>query len=103
MSIFPSMFGRNQDTLKRAKEWVQSGARLIDVRTPQEFAEGHLQGAKNVPLQVLGSELDAVGQRGDKVVVYCRSGGRSAHARTMLEAAGFEVCDLGPMSAWTNS
>lgn len=100
MSLFSSSFGRNQDTLKRAKAWVQSGARLIDVRTPQEFASGHITGAHNVPLQVLGGSLSSLGQRGDKVVVYCHSGARSAHARGLLEAAGFEVCDLGPMAAW---
>ena len=100
MSLFSSMVGGNQETLKRAKEWVQSGARLLDVRSPQEYASGHISGAHNVPLQELGGNLDAVGARGDKVVVYCHSGGRSAHARGMLEAAGFVVCDLGPMSAW---
>jgi phage shock protein E len=100
MSLFSSPVSANQVTLKRAKEWVQSGAHLIDVRTPQEFASGHLNGARNVPLQALGGQLQAVGKRGDKVVVYCHSGGRSAHARGVLEAAGFEVCDLGPMSAW---
>lgn len=100
MSVFSSMFGQNQDTLKRAKEWVQSGAKLIDVRTPQEYASGHISGAHNLPLQALGAQIDSVGTKGDKVVVYCHSGARSAHARGMLEAAGFEVCDIGPMSAW---
>jgi phage shock protein E len=100
MSLFPSMFGTNQEISKRAKDWVQSGARLIDVRTPQEFASGHINGAKNLPLDQLGVHLESLGTRGDRIVVYCRSGARSAHARGMLEAAGFEVCDLGPMSAW---
>jgi len=56
---------------------VADGALLLDVRTPGEFADGHVQGALNVPVQVLESriaELDPA----RPVVVYCRSGNRSA-------------------------
>ncbi|MEW5742762.1 MAG: rhodanese-like domain-containing protein [Myxococcota bacterium] len=75
---------------------------LLDVRTPEEFAEGHIAGATNIPVQVLESRLSALPAKKDQdIVVYCRSGARSARAKAMLEAAGFtKVHDLGGMSNW---
>ena len=79
---------------------VEQGALLLDVRTPAEFSEGHLPRAANIPVQVLPNRLSEVGDRSRPVVVYCRSGGRSAQAAAMLSAAGYQVKDIGPMSAW---
>jgi len=101
VGFFSSLLGGgNAATLQQAKAWVQAGATLLDVRTPGEFGNGHLPGARNIPLQTLPASLKQVGKKGDKVVVYCQSGGRSAQARALLESKGFEVTDLGPMSAW---
>jgi rhodanese-related sulfurtransferase len=84
-----------------ARELVEGGAVLIDVRTPQEFAAGHIEGAKNIPVQELEQRLDDVGARDGSVVVYCRSGARSKRAARILEGAGFtDVYDLGPKTAW---
>ena len=73
---------------------------IIDVRTPQEFATGSIEGAVNLPLKDLPDSLLNEGIALDEeVVVYCRSGRRSAQAKTLLKAAGFElVFDGGPMS-----
>jgi rhodanese-related sulfurtransferase len=72
---------------------------IIDVRTPQEFATGSIEGAVNLPLKGLPDSLLNEGIALDEeVVVYCRSGRRSAQAKTLLKAAGFElVFDGGPM------
>lgn len=71
-------------------------ALLLDVRTPGEFSGGHLEGAVNVPVQELEQRLAEVGPTDRPVVVYCRSGVRSARAAGLLEAAGFtRVHDLG--------
>ena len=71
------------------------GAQLVDVRTPMEFQQGALPGSVNLPVQAIQRaprELDP--QR--PVIVYCRSGSRSAFAKSWLEAMGFrEVVDLG--------
>lgn len=78
---------------------VDEGATLLDVRTPAEFARGHVQGAVNLPVQELEArvaELDA----SKPVVVYCRRGNRSATAARILSARGFEVTDVGAMSDW---
>ena len=80
---------------------VAKGARLLDVRTPEEFAGGHVEGARNVPIDDLEKRLDEAGPKDQPVVVYCSAGGRSARAAKILRANGWtQVVDLGPMSAW---
>jgi phage shock protein E len=84
-----------------AKAAVAAGARLIDVRTPEEFAAGHIPNAINIPVSELGGRLAEVGPKDKTVVVYCRSGARSSRARQELLNAGFkEVINLGAMSNW---
>lgn len=85
-----------------AREKVKAGAFLLDVRSPGEFAEGHLPGAVNVPVQELEATLASLPvDRSREIVVYCRSGMRSARARTLLLKAGYaKVEDLGGMSNW---
>ncbi len=88
-------------TSEAAHRWVDEGALLLDVRTPEEFAAGHVEGAVNIPVQTLAERISEVGPRERPVVVYCRSGGRSAKATALLREAGYQqVLDLGPMSAW---
>ncbi len=90
-----------QVTSKTAHLMVDTGAVLLDVRTPKEFEGGHLPGAINVPLPTLTSNPLALGDRQRPVVVYCQSGTRSALASVVLRRAGFsQVADLGPMGRW---
>ncbi len=73
---------------------------LIDVRTPEEFAAGHIPGAVNIPIDELGGRLSELSQA-EPVVVYCRSGNRSAQAARILDQAGYSgVYDLGGVIAW---
>lgn len=84
-----------------ARAWVKDGAKLVDVRTPEEFASGHLPGAINIPVQDLPGRAPEIGAVTDRVVVYCRSGSRSARAARLLTEAGFTaVLDGGAMAAW---
>jgi rhodanese-related sulfurtransferase len=92
-----SLLGRGGNS-GEGRKWVAEGATLLDVRTPEEFAAGHVDGARNIPVQVLGGRLRDVPK--GRVVVYCRSGGRSASAAALLRQAGYEVFDVGPMSAY---
>jgi rhodanese-related sulfurtransferase len=76
---------------------------LLDVRTPEEFAAGHVPGATLVPVQELegrAAELAAYEQRG--VVAYCEVGGRASKAAEILRAAGFANVRLldGSMRRW---
>jgi phage shock protein E len=74
---------------------------ILDVRTPQEYAEGHVPGAVNVPHDQIASRLAEVPKDKD-VVVYCRSGRRSALATDVLATHGYSrVFRLeGDMQAW---
>ncbi|MGC4114684.1 MAG: rhodanese-like domain-containing protein [Myxococcales bacterium] len=85
-----------------ARKLVQEGgARLLDVRTPGEFAAGHIDGALNIPVQELSGSLKKVGPKDKPVVVYCASGARSAMAAQTLKANGWQtVRNLGAMSRW---
>ncbi len=86
---------------KKIKELPQ--AQLLDVRTPEEFADGHLAGAKN--LNIFDDDFAAKIEKLDKkkpVLVYCHSGGRSGEAYEALKKAGFTtVLDMkGGFSSW---
>lgn len=85
-----------------AKKLVEDGARLVDVRTPAEFAQGHLPGALNLSVSNLAALSKELGNdKSTPVVVYCRSGARSGRAKRYLEQQGFtSVHNLGPMTAW---
>jgi len=77
---------------------------LLDVRTPAEFAEAHVPGATNIPVQELAHRLVELGDRTRPVVVYCRSGARSATAAALLRQGGFgHVHDMGGMFNWSKS
>ena len=83
-----------------ARALVEKGATLLDVRTPEEFSTGHVDGATNIPVGVLASRLAEV-PRDKPVVLYCRSGTRSARAASMLRDRGYvQVHDVGPMPRW---
>jgi len=75
---------------------LEAGAKVIDVRTKQEYAGGHYQGALNIPVDTLGSKLKGLGEKDAPLVVYCASGGRSSQAASILRAAGFsDVTNAG--------
>jgi phage shock protein E len=64
---------------------------VLDVRTPAEFAAGHVPGARNISHELLQSRIDELRDLRDKqVVLYCRSGRRSALAEDVLSKAGFK-------------
>jgi len=75
---------------------------LIDVRTPAEFADGRVPGAKNMPLDQLDSKLAELESHKDQeIYVVCRSGARSARASSMLASKGFKPVNIeGGTLAW---
>ena len=76
---------------------------VLDVRTPKEFAEGHVPGAVNIPHTELAARMSEVRASGkDEVVVYCESGRRAAIAQDILGKAGIAgVLHLqGDMAGW---
>lgn len=82
-----------------ADQTIQDHVFLVDVRTPDEFAEGSADGAINIPLSILEQELSQFKNK-ENIIVFCRSGARSGNAKLILEQNGFErVLNGGP---WQN-
>jgi len=67
---------------------LESGAVVVDVRTPQEFAAGHVPGAINLPVEAIASWADQV-PKDKPVYLYCRSGNRSRQAAEYLKKKGY--------------
>jgi rhodanese-related sulfurtransferase len=80
------------------------GALIVDVREPNEFAQGRVAGAVLVPLGQLGSRYTEL-PRDRKLLMLCRSGGRSANATRFLISQGFDNAANvdGGMIAWHNA
>ncbi|MFZ4426588.1 MAG: rhodanese-like domain-containing protein [Saprospiraceae bacterium] len=82
----------------------QKSVQLIDVRTPEEYGAGHIEGALNIDVQSgdFESQVNAQISRKKPVAVYCRSGKRSARAASVLSTMGYKVVyDLkGGYLAW---
>jgi phage shock protein E len=77
----------------RVAEAADSAARsvvYVDVRTPEEYASGHVEGAINIPHTEMDARYGELAEYADEeIVVYCRSGRRSGIARGILESQGF--------------
>ncbi len=84
----------------------QQGGVLLDVRTPEEFEAGHVDGAHNVPHDAVEARMDEIdqitgGKTDTPIVVYCRSGRRAAAAKQTLVERGYsQVTNLGGMEDW---
>ncbi len=75
---------------------VKSGAKIIDVRTTEEFKEEHYPNALNIPVDQIRQRLTEFGEKNTPIVVYCASGARSAFAARMLKSAGYtDVINAG--------
>ncbi len=88
----------------QVREQISNGAVVVDVRENEEFAAGHLPGAKHVPRGYLESRIEgAVPDRSQHVILYCASGSRSAYAaRTLTEDLGYENVESmrGGITLW---
>jgi len=89
-----------------ARKLVASGGVLLDVRTTEEHAARHIDGAVNIPVGDLKSRLAEIekltgGDKKKPIVVHCQSGGRSQRAKALLTAEGYEqVTNLGGIDDW---
>ena len=75
---------------------IKTGAKIIDVRTAEEFSEEHYPDALNIPVDQIRQRLNEVGDKNSPIVLYCASGSRSAFATRMLKSAGYtDVVNAG--------
>lgn len=79
----------NEISFAELKDMVSKGAVLIDVRSPQEFNEGHLPGAINIPEYEIRRVKNEMPKLNQQIVVYCQYGGRSRNAYSMLKKMGY--------------
>lgn len=82
------------------EDLMNEGAVLIDVRSASEYAEGHLDNSINLTVDTIGVNIEKlVSDKNTKIIVYCRSGNRSATAANTLINLGYKnVYDLGAMN-----
>ncbi len=78
---------------------IADGAVIVDVRTPAEYAGGHIRGSVNIPLQSLQAGMSKL-KKEKAVITCCASGMRSASARAMLQSNGFKEVHNG--GSWVN-
>lgn len=75
---------------------IESGNYIIvDVRTPEEYAEKHIKGAINIPYDTIDENTNL--DKTKKIMVYCKSGGRSNKAFNTLLSLGYDAYDMGAM------
>lgn len=90
-------------TADEAKTMMDAGnVTIVDVRTAQEYADGHIPGAINIPLESIGSDKPAELTDTDAdLIVYCRTGVRSKQASDKLVELGYQhVNDMGGIVDW---
>ena len=80
----------------------EKGYLIVDVRTPQEYAEGHIPHAINVPLDTIGTNPPAeLPDKAQMIFVYCRSGARSMTASNKLAQMGYtNIVEMGGIKDW---
>lgn len=88
MGIFD--FFKQPDINRGVQEFKNTeGAMLLDVRTPQEYREGHIPGSKSLPLQQL-DKIGSIAENKDTILyVYCHSGARSRQAANIMQHMGY--------------
>lgn len=87
MGFFSNLFGLGPKVDFKAV--VERGATVVDVRTPQEFATGNINGSINIPVGSLPHKLKML-NKNKPIIVYCASGSRSTSAKSFLDQQGFE-------------
>ena len=94
---------RGPDINRGVREYGDTpDAVLLDVRTEEEYREGHIPGSRNVPLHELDDAPGVIGSRSTPVFVYCASGARSRHAARTLQVMGYtRVRNLGGIDAYS--
>ena len=101
MGIFD--FFKQPDINQGVQEYKNAaGAVLLDVRTPQEYREGHIPGSQNMPLQQLDKVEEVTENKDTVLYVYCRSGARSRQAASLLKQMGYtNVHNIGGIAAYS--
>ena len=96
MGLFDFLTGNKTEKIK---DFQARGAVIIDVRTRGEFQQGAIRGSKNIPLQNINTQIEAIKKLNKPVIVCCASGMRSGSAASILNNQGIETLNGG---GWTS-
>ena len=88
-----------KDKESEIKEYLEKEAIILDVRTQEEWDEGHIENSKHIVLNLIPLEIEQIKSWQKPIVAVCRSGGRSGQAAQFLAQNGVEVINGGP---WQN-
>ncbi|PQJ76195.1 rhodanese-like domain-containing protein [Polaribacter gangjinensis] len=81
------------------KEYLEKNAVILDVRTQEEWNDGHIDGAKHIVLNLVPVKMDEIKSWKKPVIAVCRSGARSGQATQFLQQHGIDIINGGP---WQN-
>ncbi|MDO6802618.1 rhodanese-like domain-containing protein [Wenyingzhuangia sp. 1_MG-2023] len=84
---------------EKIQEYLKNGAVVLDVRTDEEYAAGHVEGSEHIVLQTLPGKVEVVKAYAKPVIAVCRSGARSQQATDFLKQQGIDIMNGGP---WEN-
>ena len=100
MSLFD--FLKAPDVNQCVKEYSATDSAVpLDVRTPDDYRQGHIPGSKNVPLQSIDKVADMIDNKATPIFVHCLSGARSRQAAAVLQQMGYtNVKNIGGISAY---
>ena len=95
-------FLKDPDINQGIKEYnVTDGAVLLDVRTPDEYRQGHIPGSKNIPLQSIDKVAGMIDNKSTPIFVHCLRGARRGQAAAILKQMGYtNVKNIGGISAY---
>lgn len=104
-NLTPKTTGYRQVTAEEAVNIMQTEENyvILDVRTAQEFASGHIPGAALLPNETIGTEdIPLLPDKDQLILVYCRSGNRSKQAAEKLAQLGYtNIVEFGGINSWT--
>jgi rhodanese-related sulfurtransferase len=89
-----SIFGIKSKA-EQVKEMLEEGAIIIDVRTPQEYNDGHITNSLNIPVQQIEARISTIKKKGKPVILCCKSGGRAGTAKAVLKRNGIKCMNGG--------
>jgi phage shock protein E len=99
LSLFTGCTKVSDEEILAGRKAMQNGAMMIDVRSQKEFNKGHIEGAVNIPIAYVDKMFNSI-PRDKELIVYCRSGSRSAVAARLLREQGWTVYDVATQEDW---
>ena len=99
LGLFSGCSKVSDEVLIQARVAVKNGALIVDVRTPTEFRQKHIDGAINLPIEAIMKGNIKL-PKGKEIVVYCRTGSRSSVSAKVLREQGWTVYDVATQGDW---